>query len=137
MERVGREIPLPPPSSSSERQRAQWEELTLGNEGGVLIGWIERFMFFGALWLGAGAELLIGAWLAFKVASKWNAWTNVTEVPQKLEGLDDLDFLIARRRWASNVLTTFLVGTGFNILVAILGAAVTRNWTQISSFVGC
>ena len=133
LERAGKKPE--PPSGFNETHKSQWKELTAGNEGGgAVIGWTERIMFFGALLSGAGAELLIGAWLAFKVASKWNAWTNVTAVPQKVDELDDLDFLIARRRWASNVLTRFLVGTEYNILAAILGVAVTRHWKQI---VGC
>ena len=135
VKRVRNKTSLLLPSSFNEKQRAQWTELTEGNEGGKFIGWIERFMFFVALL--SSAEQLLIAWLAFKVASKWNAWTNVIAVPKEVGELNDLDFLIARRRWASNVLATFLVGTGFNILVAILGVAVTRHWKEISSLVGC
>ncbi len=79
---------------------------------------------------------MIGAWLAFKVASKWNAWTNITAVPKQVEGMADLDFAIGRRRWASHVLTTFLVGTACNICVGMLGAAVARYFGQLSKVIG-
>src|SRR5262245_41151999 len=64
------------PDGAPEKQKLQWKELTSGGEGGAFIGWLERFMFFGAF-LTESAPLAVGAWLTFKVASKWNAWTNI------------------------------------------------------------
>jgi len=111
-----------PPAQADESQRQQWEELMQGDEGGRVLGYLERLIFFGAFL--AGAPLLVGVWLAFKVASKWEAWTNIIAVPKELQGIDTLDFLIARRRWGQHVLMTFLIGTAFNVLVAMIGAAV-------------
>jgi hypothetical protein len=123
------------PDGASEKHKLQWKELTSGGEGGAFIGWLERFMFFAAF-LTDSALLAIGAWLTFKVASKWNAWTNITAVPRELEGVSDLDAAIGRRRWASNILTTFLVGTAYNICAGIVGAAVARNFGQLSKLIG-
>jgi hypothetical protein len=60
-------MPLTPPNGADPRQQAQWQELTRGNEGGAVLGWLERLMFFAAV--AAGASIAVGAWLAFKVAS--------------------------------------------------------------------
>jgi hypothetical protein len=124
---------MSPLKSPSVSLTDRWAILAHASEGGAMLGWLERFMFFGALW--AEAPILIGAWLAFKVASKWQAWSNVISVPNSIEGLDPIDFLIARRSWGSHLLMTFLVGTAYNILVALLGAAVGRHWCELSSFV--
>jgi hypothetical protein len=131
---TGRSIPVELPPGVSEEHRCQWRDLTAGSEGGAFMGRIERFMFFAAFL--ADASLMIGAWLAFKVASKWNAWTNITAVPRQVEGIADLDFAIGRRRWASHVLMTFLVGTAYNICAGLLGAAVARNFEQLSKLIG-
>ena len=79
---------------------------------------------------------MVAAWLAFKVASKWNAWTNITAVPKQVADIDQLDLAIGRRRWASHVLTTFLVGTGYNVCAALVGAAVARYFEQLSRLIG-
>jgi hypothetical protein len=111
------------PDGASEKHKLQWKELTSGGEGGAYIGLLERFMFVAAF-LTENAPLAVGAWLTFKVASKWNAWTNITAVPGDIEGVSDLDVAIGRRRWASN---TFLVGTAYNIWAQV--------WpTTLSSF---
>jgi hypothetical protein len=134
VKRAGDSISLELPPTVSAERRLQWKELTSGNEGGEFIGRIERFIFFVAFLI--GAPVVVGGWLAFKVASKWNAWTNITAVPKQVEGLADLDAAIGRRRWASHVLTTFLVGTGYNVCAGMLGAAVARSLAQLSKLAG-
>lgn len=113
--------PLPDPSAALA---GKWKKLVSGNEGGAVLGHLERALFFCAFW--TNSEQLIAGWLAFKVASKWNAWTNVVSVPKEIAGLDPIDFLIARRSWASHLLTTFLVGTLANVLASFLGVALAR-----------
>lgn len=100
----------------------KWKELTSGNEGGAYLGYLERLLFFGAFW--NEAPIVIAAWLAFKVASKWNAWTNVVSPPKEIKGIRDIDYLIARRRWGSHVLVTFLVGTLSNLILGYLSTVV-------------
>jgi len=112
------------PLTAPESIKNKWGDLTEGDEGGWILGTLERAFYLGAFLLNAPEA--IGAWLAFKVASKWNAWSNIIAVPQTLSGVDDLEYLIARRRWGSQLLMTFLVGTLWNILIALLGFAAGR-----------
>ena len=117
-----RTAPLSPPN---EALKDKWTTLTSGDEGGKILGKLERLAFFGAFWI--DAPLFVGAWLAFKVASKWNAWSNVISVPKTISGIDELDYLISRRRWGSQVLMTFLVGTLANVIIGFVGVVVGRH----------
>jgi hypothetical protein len=102
-----------------------WKKLVRipGKRGGLWIGVTERLIFFVALW--ASAPILVGAWLAFKVASKWEAWTNLSRVPSKLDDAEsDLEYFLARTRWSSRTMQRFLVGTGLNLIAAIIGLGV-------------
>ena len=118
---ASKSIKLKPPTKTLENK---WKELTSGNEGGAYLGYLERLLFFGAFW--NEASIVIAAWLAFKVASKWNAWTNVISVPKEIRKINEFDYLIARRRWGSHVLVTFLVGTLSNLILGYLGMVVVR-----------
>lgn len=118
---VQKSIALLPPN---EATKEKWAALTEGNEGGWILGNLERLLFFGAFWIDVPS--VIAAWLAFKVASKWNAWSNVISVPKTLSGIDELEYLVARRRWGSQLLTTFLVGTLSNIIIGFLGVVIGR-----------
>lgn len=81
-------------------------------EGGELIGAIERVLFFLALIL--KAPIVIGVWLAFKVASKWAEWQHIVQ-------LDKEDIPVALRREIGNYLfTRLIVGTGVNLVLAML-----------------
>lgn len=113
-----------PLSAPTEALKEKWAALTSGDEGGKILGKLERLAFFGAFWI--DAPIFVGAWLAFKVASKWNAWSNVISVPKKISGIDELDYVIARRRWGSQVLMTFLIGTLSNIIIGFVGVVVGR-----------
>jgi len=125
-------LELPP--SVDERTRLKWKELTSGNEGGAVIGQIERSMFFVAILM--DAPIVVGGWLAFKVASKWQAWTTSNAALSEFKEIDSLDAAIGRRRWSSHVLTTFLVGTGYNICAGLVGAAVARGLLQLPRLLG-
>ena len=116
-----RTIKLGPPSNALAKK---WAKLTAGNEGGAYLGYLERLLYFGAFW--NKEPLIITAWLAFKLASKWNVWTNVIAVPEKLNKIDPLDYLIARRKWGSHLLLTFLVGTLSNLILAYVGVVAIR-----------
>ena len=102
----------------------KWKRVTNGNEGGKVIGHLERVLFFAALW--NDAVLIVGAWLALKVASKWEAWSNVVSVPKEIKYLGDLEYLTARRQWGSHLYATFLVGTLANILAGYFGVIAGR-----------
>ncbi len=40
-----RSMSLSPPSEATDKQKQQWNELVRGNEGGAILGCLERFMF--------------------------------------------------------------------------------------------
>ena len=81
-------------------------------EGGELIGAIERVLFFLAIIL--KAPIVIGFWLAFKVALKWAEWQHIVK-------LDKEDVPVTLRREIGNYLfTRFIVGTGINLIIAML-----------------
>ena len=108
-------------------EQSEWEEIVRGPEaGGKWLGRIERTIFFVALWV--GEPILIGGWLVFKATTKWEVWTNIVKVPDKLElAKDDVDFLRARHKWGARVLQRFLVGTAANILAGLVGVFVGRT----------
>lgn len=113
---------------------AKWAELTGGNEGGAVIGRLERTAFFLAFWLegGVAGAAVVAAWLTFKLGSKWQAWTQTIALPEALDGVDALDYLVARRQWGSRVLTTFLVGTLANVLVGMIGGVVAQHLCDVT-----
>jgi len=101
----------------------EWEDLiTPPEKGGRWLGRLERifsFLIF-LFWIPEG----ILAWLAFKVASKWEVWQNIIKVPEDKQTIDKLK-LSVRRAWGSRVLQSFLIGTLGNLLAGFFGAVVT------------
>lgn len=85
-------------------------------EGGELIGAIERVLFFLAIILITPA--VIGIWLAFKVASKWAEWQHIVQVDK-----DDMP-LTQRREFGNYIFTRFIVGTGVNLVIAMVFGGV-------------
>jgi len=82
--------------------------------GGPRLGFLEHLLFFVGAWV-PNAYLLEGAWLAFKVASKWYGWQHIIQVPggePKLT-LDD------RHKLGSWTTSRFLLGTIYNALAGI------------------
>jgi hypothetical protein len=70
----------------------------------------------------------IGAWLVFKVAVKWEAWTNIVKLPEKIlykeKEVDGLEYLVARNKLATVVNQKFLIGTLGNIMAALAGMGI-------------
>ena len=95
-----------------------------------LLGCIEITIFY-ICSINSNLLIGIGAWLAFKLAAKWESWTNISRVPDSIhyEGkkIDDLHYLKERHRLACSVFQTFLIGTGGNIIAAFIGMAVYRE----------
>ena len=115
---VANSVEIPRPAKIPE---AKWKQLTTipGPHGGRWIGHVERLLFF--LLLIAGVPELGVAWLAFKVASKWEAWNNVYKIPDTLTDATQFEFLLARTRWGSRTLQRSLIGTAANIVAALPG----------------
>lgn len=84
---------------------------------GLVLGFLERILFFIAL--RSNSWLIVGGWLTFKLGSKWEIYKSVIFLPQKMEGMSDLDYLVARRALGAEQLMTYLVGNIANILTAI------------------
>lgn len=91
---------------------------------GNWLGWLERYGFFIAL--SVDQPKAIAMWLAFKVASKWDAWSSIVKVPEKLTGADEREYLIFRRQWGEHRLMTFLIGTLINIIAAAVAYLSAR-----------
>lgn len=93
---------------------------------GQWIGTVERLLFFLAVII--DAPVLIAAWFAFKVASKWAEWQHIVQVT-KGEELS----LVTRRNLGNYLFIRFLVGTGSNLVIAILTAAIFVKLQTICS----
>lgn len=119
---VGKSMrPLPAPSAKTA---LIWEKLTGQKTGGFWIGLIERPIFFAALWC-SGAWPILSSWLIFKLAFYWQS-TNFSTFPEKSPNKKEAEYLFAKRQLGTHQVATALVGTGANIVLALLGVAVGR-----------
>ena len=104
-----------------------WDVILARGGSGPILGAIEQAIFFIAFWVEGWA--LLASWLAFKVASKWQSWTHVAQLPappppDQIEALNE--YVILRHNWVARRYMTFVIGTGANILLAALGALIGR-----------
>lgn len=123
---VGRALAeaAPKPVRPDQIDERHWE-LMLRSTGGWWIGALEQVFFVGALWVGSG-ELVV-AWFGFKVASKWEAWKNVVQVPAELKPLPEAEWLAHRSALGSYILTRLWVGTLGNLVAAMVALYVGRH----------
>jgi hypothetical protein len=75
--------------------------------GGTWIGFFERIISLVSFW--SGQHNILGAWLAFKVAAKWEVWKNIVQVPANIDGVEPLKWYQARNALGSWVLARFLI----------------------------
>jgi energy-converting hydrogenase Eha subunit A len=90
---------------------------------------LERLVALASAW--TGHYELVAGWLAFKVASKWEVWTNVLKVPESLPDIAPLQYLRVRRVWGSMMLMRFLVGTLSNVLLGVLAAYIGQHTWEV------
>ncbi len=109
--------------SPSQESAERWKYLTDQQTGGAWIGRVESPIFFAACWL--GAWLLLTSWLAFKLGFYWTS-ANFTAFPNTAPEGKDLDYLIAKRLLGTHHVATALVGTGANIVAALVGVAIGK-----------
>lgn len=119
--KVGESLPLESPSADLE---PYWEKLRKMNTGGSAIGHVERPIFFAALWI-ANAWPLLASWLAFKLAYYWQS-ANFAAFPAEMPTNEQAAWLVAKRQLGCNHVATALVGTGANIIIALVGVAIGR-----------
>jgi hypothetical protein len=114
--------PLPAPSDSEDVAKA-WRELVDEERktAGPWVGRVELPIFFAALWVQGGWPLL-ASWLAFKLALYWQG-ANFTAFPTDAPNADHLRYLHAKRQLGTQHIAVTLVGTGANIIAAIVGVA--------------
>jgi hypothetical protein len=102
-----------------------WNQLTKPGTGGKWIGTLERFLSLAAFW--TGNPSLVAGWLAFKVASKWEVWKNIVQVPPGLEGISAVDWFGIRHVYGSWILTRFWIGTLANVLAGLVAAYLASH----------
>lgn len=105
-------------------QAREWETLWTMKAGGRWIGWVERPMFFAVFWIPGGWPVL-ASWLTFKLAIYWQG-TDYIALPRTPMSDEEAVYWVARRRLGANHIASILVGTGGNIVVALLGVGIGR-----------
>lgn len=97
---------------------------------GGYLGFFERILFFGSAY--GGKYEVIGVWLAFKVATKWNAWKNIVQVPESLPEKknkeDEIQWLTAKREFSGWVMIRFQIGVILNILAGVSTAIIIKKF---------
>lgn len=117
--------PEAPPGIAEDR----WRRVTSMSGIGRWLGLLEAFVSLVAFW--SEAHVIIAGWLAFKVASKWENWRNVIQVPTHLEGVGDTDYLIARAAWGNWIYTRFVFGTGISLMIGMVAAYLGKQTGQL------
>jgi len=122
---VDRSIPITAPAGVDV---TRWKRATSLDGGernpAAWLGMMETALFFVCVWY--AAYTLAAGFLAFKLASKWEVWQSILQVPDHLDNVDPLEYLAARNRWASSILQRWMVGTLGNVLCAFVGFGVAR-----------
>lgn len=101
-----------------------WEKLRKMKTAGSAIGHVERPIFFAALWITNGWPIL-SSWLVFKLAYYWQS-ANFTAFPLDPPNKEQGAWLVAKRQLGTHHVATALVGTGANIVLALVGVAVGK-----------
>jgi len=120
------------PASAADEVWARLFEIP-GKLGGQWIGQFERLLFLIAFTVRAPEAIF--AWVAFKVAAKWDAWRNVYKIPDQMPKVgrakvSDAEWLIARKKWGSRTYQRVIIGTAANITAAVVGIAVFQALIQ-------
>ena len=114
------------PPKGIEKAKWEWAFRISNKKAIVIFGWLEAILFF--ISFSIGKPDLIGWWLAFKVASKWETWALILKVPEGIDGVDPIEYVGAKNRVASNLLQRWLIGTIGNIFAGLIGAGGMKAW---------
>lgn len=98
-----------------------WVSEVKSSKPNVWLGLFEITLFYICLLVNKPEG--IGGWLVFKVAAKWESWTNIIKFPEEIKEANDFEYLKLRNELATNVLQRFVIGTIMNILIAFVGMA--------------
>lgn len=92
----------------------------VGSSTGSLVGFLERILFAAAIWF--EAIILIAAWMAVKVATKWNVWAVMLEQARFYQydprASPSSAGVHMKRYLGWRLSQGFLIGTILNILIA-------------------
>ena len=111
-----------------ENEEDYWVKISTA---GKVIGMLESSLFY--LSIIVGQTIFIGAWLAFKVAAKWETWSHIVRLPEtELENLKSKSFEV-RYSFGSWLYSRFLLGTLANIAIAVISAWI---YLQIQKYCG-
>jgi hypothetical protein len=105
--------------------KALWNKLTGESGVGSWIGFFERLLLLAGFWI--PVYTIIGGWLAFKLAAKWEVWKDIHQVPATLKGTPEFEYFVARHQLGSLMFTRFLMGTLANILITLVSSYVGKN----------
>jgi hypothetical protein len=123
MSEVGTAIKFP--DKPSRMSSVQYDRIRGTIPGGAAMGFFERFVFF--VVLAAGEPGLVAIWLGFKVASKWDAWSNIYTVPDSISQANKLEWFQIRQAFGAKVYQRLVIGTAANLLAAAVGAGIIRG----------
>ena len=110
----------PEPACPEHIPSGIWRQIVALGAGGKWSGALEQLLALTAFMHGDSA--LIAGWLAFKLASKWEVWKNIVQVPASMDGVPTNDWYAARSTLGSWLLTRFWIGTLTNILIGLVAA---------------
>lgn len=116
---------VPEPKRPTAIVEDDWQAFVERVHVGKWIGFFERLLILVSFWM--REYTIIAGWLGFKVAAKWEAWTNIILVPTSMGNIPPLAWYQARKQFGSWVLSRFLIGTLINILIGALATYFGRN----------
>jgi len=90
----------------------------------IILGFMESYLAFLSFWI--NKPEVIGIWLGFKVASKWECWNTIIKLPERIDSIDPLEYVGAKNRIATYTLQRWLIGTLANISAGFLGMKIAR-----------
>ena len=97
----------------------------------IVIGFLEATFFFVSFYSNMFA--LIGGWLTFKLASKWQTWNAIVKIPEKLDdkSVDQIQYIGAKNQIAWFTLQRWLLGTLGNIVAGLFGVILSTFFVKI------
>jgi hypothetical protein len=120
---------VPMPNRPDPLDAKDWQAIIERTDTGKWIGFFERLLLLMCFLM--SEYTIVAGWLAFKVAAKWEAWTNIIQVPNTIENIPQIIWYRAKKQFGSWVLSRFLLGTLVNILIAAMAAHLGRHTFEI------
>lgn len=136
--RIRRGIKVPAISDNPTIETAWRTLIHHPDKSGQWVGHVERLILFGALCATEKeAVTAVAAWVAFKVAAKWEAWNHMGHIPDTVKHVEELRYATARRIWAAQGYAALVLGTSANLMLAIAGAALATHGQAWSATFPC